>query len=103
LDKTYTSAEINDFIDRFAGQYGVDPNVLRRVATCESGFNPMATNGTYAGLYQFSASTWASYRNQIGENSSADLRYDAEESVQTAAYVISVGKGFIWPNCMPGL
>lgn len=96
-----SSQEINGYVDRFASQYSVDPNVLRHIAVCESGFNSLAQNGPYAGLYQFSEGSWANYRKQIGESVAPDLRFNAEESVQTAAYVISVGKSSIWPNCLP--
>lgn len=98
---TYSSQQINEFINRFAGQYGVDPNVLRYIALCESGFNPLAQNLGYAGLYQFGATTWQTYRKKIGEDGNPDLRLNAEEAVQTAAYVISIGNSYIWPNCVP--
>lgn len=97
----YTSEQINGFIDRFAGQYGVDPHVLRRIAICESGFNPKAVNGTYGGLYQFSPSTWRNNRILMGEDTDANLRFNAEEAAQTAAYMFSIGKGYSWPNCTP--
>lgn len=93
--------EIHSFIDRFAVQYGVDPNVLRHIAVCESGFNPLAINGPYIGLYQFAKSSWISNRRAMGEDTNIDLRFSAEESAQTAAYIISVGKGNLWPNCFP--
>lgn len=96
-----SSEEINGFIERFAAQYGVDPNVLRHIAVCESGFNPLAYNVGYAGLYQFEPITWAKFRRPIGEETNPDLRFNAEEAVQTAAYALSVGRGDIWPNCMP--
>lgn len=89
------------FIERFASQYSVDPNVLRHIATCESGFNANARNGPYAGLYQFGNSSWKSNRILMGEDTDPDLRYNAEESVQTAAYIISRGIKNIWPNCYP--
>lgn len=95
----FTSQEINGFIDRFAGQYGVDPNVLRHMAICESGFNPSAYYSGYAGLFQFGAVTWKNLRAKIGEDPNPDLRYNAEEAVQTAAYAISQGKAGLWPNC----
>lgn len=98
---TFTSEQIHGFIERFAVQYGVDPNVLRYIAVCESGFNPLAYNVGYAGLYQFGPTTWAKFRQQIGENTNPDLRFNAEEAVQTAAYVLSVERGGIWPNCLP--
>ena len=96
-----SSQQINEYMDKYAGQYGVDVNVLRHVALCESGFNPQASNLIYAGLFQFSPSTWRSYRNQMGEDNNIDLRFNAEEAVQTAAYVLSQGRGYIWPNCLP--
>jgi len=96
-----TSQEINGFVDRFAGQYNVDPNVLRHIAICESGFNPNAVNGAYVGLFQFGPITWMTNRVLIGENPNPALRYDAEESVQTAAYMLSTRGGKFWPNCIP--
>ncbi len=97
----FSSEEIHGFIERFAGQYGVDPNVLRHLAVCESGFNPLAANLNYAGLFQFSPNTWIKYRQLMGEDADIDLRLNAEESVQTAAYAYSIGNDGIWPNCAP--
>lgn len=97
----YTSEEINHFIDRFAGQYGVDANVLRHIALCESGFNPAASHAGYAGLFQFGSATWKNIRKEIGEDINPDLRFNAEEASQTAAYALSQGKSAIWPNCKP--
>ncbi len=97
----FTSQQINGFIDRFAGQYGVDPNILRHIAICESGFNPDAYNAGYAGLYQFGGVTWKNIRLKIGEDPNTELRYNAEEAVQTAAYSLGRGNGRIWPNCQP--
>lgn len=97
----YSSEQIYEFTNRFGNQYGVDPNVLRYIALCESGFRPEARNYVYGGLYQFSPNTWASYRKKMGEDQSADLRYNAEEAVQTAAFALSLGMGKIWPNCQP--
>lgn len=98
---TATSAEVNGFIDRFSSQYGVDPNILRYIAICESGFSSNAKNGPYIGLFQFGEITWKNIRKEFGEDTNPDLRYSAEESVQTAAYALSHGKGKIWPNCQP--
>ncbi len=97
---TFTSQQINEFIDRFAGQYGVSPDLLRHIALCESGFNPLAKNGPNVGLYQFVATTWANRRKLMNEDSNPDLRYNAEEAVQTAAYVLHINDAGIWPNCV---
>lgn len=94
-------AEINGFIDRFSSQYSVDPNVMRHIAVCESGFNPAAVNGPYVGLYQFAITSWKNIRREMGEDTNINLRFSAEESAQTAAYAISKGKQGIWPHCEP--
>ncbi len=94
---------IHGFIDRFAAQYNVDVNVLRYIAVCESGFNPSAINRNhdYVGLYQFGPITWKNNRTDMGEDPNPDLRFSAEESAQTAAFMLSIGRGGIWPNCLP--
>lgn len=96
-----SSQEIHALMERFSGQYGVDVNVLRHIAICESDFNPLAQNGKYAGLYQFDIITWQNNRRLMGEEINPDLRYNAEEAVQTAAFLISKGKRYLWPNCFP--
>lgn len=96
-----SAQEIHKLMERFASQYGVDVNVLRHIAVCESGFNPSATNRNYAGLFQFNKTTWENNRRLMGEDPNVDLRYNAEESVQTASFIISKGKNYIWPNCYP--
>lgn len=96
-----SSEEINKLVEGFAGQYSVDPNVLRHIAICESGFNPKAVNGPYVGLYQFAPITWSSNRLLIGENPDPNLRFSAEESIQTAAYLLSTKGRDFWPNCKP--
>jgi hypothetical protein len=98
---TVSSQQINEFIERFASQYGVDPNVIRYIALCESGFNPKASHVGYAGLFQFGSITWKNIRKEIGEDNNPDLRYNAEEAVQTVVYAISKGKRALWPNCYP--
>lgn len=96
-----SSQEIHAFMERFAGQYGIDVNILRHIAVCESGFNPTAINGPYAGLYQFNSLTWKNNRILMGEDTDSDLRFNAEEAIQTAAYLMSLGKFYLWPNCIP--
>lgn len=98
---TVSSQQIYELINRFAGQYGVSPDVMRHVALCESGFNPIASNAGYAGLYQFGVTTWKNLRLEIGEETDPNLRLNAEEAIQTAAYTISKGKTGLWPNCFP--
>jgi len=98
---TFSSQQINEFIDRFAAQYNVSPHILRYIALCESGFNPNATKLSYAGLYQFGPLTWKNIRKEMGEDTNPNLRLNAEEAVQTAAYVLHINKAYLWPNCIP--
>lgn len=74
---------------------------LRHIAICESGFRSSAKNGPYGGLYQFDETTWKSSRRVMGEEIDPQLRFNAEEAVQTAAYLISKDKFYLWPNCKP--
>lgn len=97
----YSPSEIYGFTQSFGGQYGIDPNVIRYIALCESGFNPAAKNYIYGGLFQFDTSTWINFRKKMGKETDPDLRYEAREAVQTAAYAMSLGKIHIWPNCQP--
>jgi len=97
----YTSEQIHGFIERFSAQYGVDANIMRHIAVCESGFNASAVNGPYAGLYQYGKTSWTTNRVIMGEDPEPTLRFNAEEAAQTAAYMVSIGKGWVWPNCFP--
>ena len=96
-----SSAQINAFIDQYAAHFSVDPNVLRHLAFCESTFNPLAEKLDYAGLYQFDQRTWRVYREMLSQDTDPDLRFNAEQAVLTAAYVLSIGRGGIWPSCLP--
>jgi hypothetical protein len=84
---------------QYANQYGVDEQLLIKIAWCESRFDPGAVNGPYLGLYQFMQERWITYRTQMGHDTNPDLRANPEEAIKTAAYVISLGKLFMWPNC----
>lgn len=98
---TFTSEQIYDMINQYAGQYGVSPDVMRYMAVCETGFNPKATNHQYAGLFQFDSDTWERFRKLMGKDPNPDLRYNAQETVMTTAYMLSIGRAALWPNCYP--
>jgi len=97
----FTPEQIHGFVEKYSILYAVDPNVLRYVIRCESGFNPKAQNYIYAGLFQFDTNTWQKYRIKMGLDADPDLRYHAEEAVRTGTYVLSLGKTGLWPNCYP--
>lgn len=94
-------AEIDGYFKKYAAEYGIEEAKLRGIAVCESGYNVRSHNTThdYAGMYQFHPNTWISTRNQMGADPNLDLRFNAEESIRTAAFKISRGGERAWPNC----
>jgi soluble lytic murein transglycosylase-like protein len=97
----FTAEQIYHLIDKYSAQRGVNPNVIRYIAICESGFNPKAKNYIYGGLFQYAPATWKSYRKMMGENPDPDLIYNAEEAIKTTVYIVSLGRLYHWPNCTP--
>ena len=85
--------------DQYSQQYGVKKELLRKIARCESGFNPRAVNGPYGGMFQFLTSTWQSNRRAMGLDPNPDLRFNPEEAVKTTAFKISRDGTGAWPVC----
>ena len=96
---TNAPEDIITLIEKYAGEYGVDRNMMVGIAKCESGFRSNAVNGPYAGIYQFVSGTWISNRRAMGLDENLDLRYNAEESVRTAAFKMSRDGFGAWPVC----
>ena len=94
-----TSEGLEALFSKYGTEYHVDPNWLKKIAKCESNFNPNADSGLYVGMFQFAAPTWSSTRTGMGFDPNPDLRRDAEESIRTAAYMLSHGRQNAWPNC----
>lgn len=94
-----SSLYLEGLMERYGEDYGVSKEVLKKIAFCESTYNPMAINGPYAGMYQFLASTWISNRNAMGLDSNPDLRFNAEEAIKTTAFKISRDGTGAWPVC----
>jgi len=94
-----TSSDLESLFGKYAGEYSVDKEQLKKIANCESGFNAGASFLDYGGMFQFSASSWSSTRQQMNQDPNPDLRYNAEESIKTAAFKISVHGPSAWPSC----
>lgn len=73
----WTDSSIRERIKTMAEEYGVNVNTALRIANCESGFNPSASNrtSTAKGVYQFLDGTW-DYIGATGQ------QYDAEENIR---------------------
>jgi hypothetical protein len=68
----------------------VSESWLRSVAWCESRFDPYATNGIYAGLFQFGPTLWNALRYRRYS------RFSAKWSSLAAAYAFSRGLSYQW-------
>lgn len=86
---------------KYGAEYGVSPELLKRIAQCESGLRPeaLSSNGLYGGLFQFVSSTWSSNRKAMGLDPDPALRFNAEEAIRTGAYKIARGGIGAWPVC----
>lgn len=96
----WSPAVYEPFFTQYANTYGVDKNVLERLANCESHYNPSAISGVYVGMFQFGPVTWQKYRGMMGLSANLELRLSVEESIRTAAYAISVSGTGMWPRCL---
>jgi len=99
ISKSLTGPQMDALFSKYATQYNIDREQLRRIAICESNLNPQAKNINYVGMYQFGQPAWISNRTAMGLNTDLTLRTDPEESIKTAAWMISQGKASAWPNC----
>lgn len=91
--------DLEDLFTKYSNEFSIDKELLKKIAYCESKFNPQATWGPYAGLYQFSKQAWMSARTTMNMDTNPDLRFNPEEAVRTAAFKISRGELAAWPNC----
>lgn len=96
----WSPGNMTSLFAQYAGAYGVDQNILERLANCESHFNQNAQNGDYLGMFQFSTSLWQDYRRRLGMDINPDLRRNIEESIRTASFVISQRGTSPWPSCL---
>lgn len=94
-----TSAQLDDWFTRYANHYSVDRSLLWKIAACETGLRTNASNWIYGGMYQFSPNTWVSNRKTMGMDPNPDLRFNPEESIRTAAFVLSTRGAGAWQNC----
>lgn len=94
------AVDLESLFQKYSSQYSVDKNELEKIARCESGFNSNSNNaGLYLGMFQFAASSWSAERTLMGLDPNPDLRTNAEESIKTAAFMLSRGQQNAWPSC----
>ena len=96
---TISPAVLEELFTKYANSQSVDREILRKIAVCESKLNPQATSGNYAGLYQFSRSSWLITRQRMNSDANPLLRFNPEETIKTAAFKIATDGTGAWPNC----
>lgn len=79
-----------------AAAFGQSRDRLRRVANCESTLNPDATNGPYAGLFQWGTPLWNS--SPFREFS----RNDPYAAALATSWAFAEGMSSHWPVCGRG-
>lgn len=87
-------ATVRGYIQEYAAEFGVDPNLLDRIARCESGYrsNARNRNSTASGVFQFIRGTW----NTTIEGQAGMSPFDARANVRAAARKISEGGLRAW-------
>lgn len=94
-----SSNELETLFGKYSSLHNIDKELLRKIAYCESKFNTNTVNGPYAGLYQFTESSWIVTRKRMGLDANPTLRFHPEEAIKTAAFKIAKDGLHAWPNC----
>ena len=94
-------ADIKATITYCANHYGVSPSWLLRVANCESGYNPSASNRNYyaggghpSGVFQFLPRTFYANAARIGIPN--PNLWDYRQQAQVAAWMFSIVQHVQW-------
>src|SRR3989344_3162791 len=83
------SSDFESYFTQYSNEYTIDKEFLKRIANCESGLNSNAVYMNYAGLFQFSEQAWMTARNSMGQNNDLGLRFNPQEAIRTAAFLVS--------------
>jgi soluble lytic murein transglycosylase-like protein len=95
-----SNQNFDELFEYYGKKYEVSPDLLKKIAFCESRFNPLAKTKLYSGLFQFSERSWIASRKRMNLDINPDLRYSPIEAIKTAAFKISIDRGSgAWPVC----
>jgi soluble lytic murein transglycosylase-like protein len=90
------SGEIAAIIRAAAAKYGVDEELLLRIAYCESRYDPLAYNGVLgaSGLFQIIPGTWRA--NSVWAGYAGASVWDPVANANVAAWMFSKGQAGQW-------
>lgn len=94
-----SSQQLESWFTQYANHYSVDRSLLWHIAECETGLRTNAVNWIYGGMFQFSSNTWRANRELMNIDPNPDLRFNPEEAIRTAAFVLSTRGAGAWPHC----
>lgn len=78
--------------------FGIPYAVFLRIATCESGLNPHASNGSNFGLFQFAPATFDQGATGLYRNTGVVARsvWNALDNAYVAGYLFATGQSPEW-------
>jgi hypothetical protein len=78
--------------------FGIPYEVFLRIATCESGLNPHASNGSTFGLFQFAPATFERGADDLLANTGVVVHnyWNALDNSYVAGYLFATGQSPQW-------
>ncbi len=82
--------------------FGIPYSVLLQIASCESGLNPRASNGSHFGVFQFAPNTFQLGAQRLLQETGIVARnyWNALDSTYVAGYYFAEGQSLSW-TCEP--
>lgn len=89
FEEVDTDLDLVEYIGQRAVSYGLDPEMAKAVAYCESNYIPTAQNPTSSagGIYQFLNGTWEYVNVKRGVDYSLEDKYDPIKSIENAMWL----------------
>ncbi len=99
-------SEVDRAIREAAREFNLDENKFRRVARCESGFNPFNSPGSYFGLMQHLKTEWAGRATAFNQGYDPNVLgnpHSPFDNARVAAWMIHNDQDSnpwsAWPQC----
>ncbi len=95
-------SEVDRAITEAAREFRLNEGKFRRVARCESGFNPFNSPGSYFGLMQHSKSEWSGRVRAFNQGYDPDVLGNPHapfDNARVAAWMIHNDGWGPWPEC----
>lgn len=87
--KIFYPMKYNEFVEKYSGEYGVEPELVYAVIKTESSFNPDAVSSADAvGLTQITPETFEWIKTKLGEEKRNLSLTDPETSIKYGAFFL---------------